>query len=733
MIAELGESACGPTESWFRRIVEAAPNAMVVVDRDRVITLVNRGAELLFGYDRAELVGHAVELLLPARFRVAHPEHVRIFVNDPTIRAMGAGRELFGCRKDGSEVAIEIGLNPLVMPEGLFILASIIDITERKRTQERFRLIVEAVPNAVVIVDRGQRITLINRAADRLFGYPRDELIGQPIEILVPERFRDRHAGYVELFLARPDARAMGAGRELFGRRKDASEVPIEIGLNPLDTPEGLLTLVSITDVSERRAAEQLRLDMAALADTTEDAIVTKNLDGIVGSFNARAEQLLGYRAEEIIGKPITLLVPEDRMTEELSIMEQISRGQRVSHLETIRQRKDGSKLDVSLTISPIRDRRRTVIGAAKVMRDITEHKRTQETFRLVVEAAPNAILVVDQRHTITLVNHRAEELFGYTRAELVSQPIELLVPRQFHRAHAAHVEGFFADPRTRAMGVGRELLGRHKDGTEISVEIGLNPFQTAAGRFTLASIIDITERKAKDDELRRSNAELEQFAYIASHDLQEPLRMVASYTELLGQRYRGKLDDKADKYIFYAVDGAKRMQQLVADLLAYSRVGSQGRPLMAVDAEAVVHSVVDMMRATIRKAQATVEISALPAVLADEGQLRQLFQNLIGNALKFRAEADPVIGVRAARHGDRWLFCVEDNGIGIDMQYAERIFQMFQRLHERGKYEGSGIGLSIVKRIVERHGGTIWLESKPGLGTSFFFSLLPAGAKLPT
>jgi light-regulated signal transduction histidine kinase (bacteriophytochrome) len=208
---------------------------------------------------------------------------------------------------------------------------------------------------------------------------------------------------------------------------------------------------------------------------------------------------------------------------------------------------------------------------------------------------------------------------------------------------------------------------------------------------------------------------------------------MVASYTELLGQRYRGKLDEKADKYIFYAVDGAKRMQVLVADLLAYSRVGSQGRPLVQVDSESVVKSVVEMMRSSIRKANATIEISTLPAVLADEGQLRQLFQNLIGNALKFRATADPIIGVRAARHGERWLFCVEDNGIGIDMQYGERIFQMFQRLHERGKYEGSGIGLAIVKRIVERHGGVIWLESKPGLGTSFFFSLPSVDAKSAT
>ena len=358
---------------------------------------------------------------------------------------------------------------------------------------------------------------------------------------------------------------------------------------------------------------------------------------------------------------------------------------------------------------------------------------QTQELFRLIVEAAPHAILVANPQRVITMVNRRTEELFGYARSELVGQVTEILVPMQFRKAHPAHVDGFFRAPSVHAMRAGRELLGRRKDGTEVAIEIGLTPIPTSDGLLTLASIIDITERVRNEAELRRSNAELEQFAYIASHDLQEPLRMVASYTELLGQRYRGKLDEKADKYIFYAVDGAKRMQALVADLLAYSRVGSQGRPLVQVDSESVVKSVVEMMRSSIRKANATIEISALPAVLADEGQLRQLFQNLIGNALKFRATADPIIGVRAARHGERWLFCVEDNGIGIDMQYGERIFQMFQRLHERGKYEGSGIGLAIVKRIVERHGGVIWLESKPGLGTSFFFSLPSIDAKSAT
>jgi light-regulated signal transduction histidine kinase (bacteriophytochrome) len=201
---------------------------------------------------------------------------------------------------------------------------------------------------------------------------------------------------------------------------------------------------------------------------------------------------------------------------------------------------------------------------------------------------------------------------------------------------------------------------------------------------------------------------------------------MVASYTELLGQRYRGKLDDKADKYIHYAVDGAKRMQQLVADLLAYSRVGSQGKPLVAVDAGAVVKGVLHVLAQPLQSAGAVVEVGPLPTVLADEPQLRQLLQNLVGNALKFRGDAAPRIAIDAQLVDDRWLFRVHDNGIGIDMQYAARIFEMFQRLHERGKYEGSGIGLAIAKRIVERHGGRIWIESALGAGTTFHFTLLP-------
>jgi light-regulated signal transduction histidine kinase (bacteriophytochrome) len=265
---------------------------------------------------------------------------------------------------------------------------------------------------------------------------------------------------------------------------------------------------------------------------------------------------------------------------------------------------------------------------------------------------------------------------------------------------------------------------GLRRDGTLVPLEIGLSPIEMPDGDFMLATLIDITERKQRDDELRRSNADLEQFAYIASHDLQEPLRMVASYTELLEERYKGRLDERADKYIFYAVDGAKRMQRLVADLLAFSRVGSQGKPLKPVDTAAVLAEVLRVLGPRLREAGADVQADPLPPVMADEDQLFQLLQNLVGNALKFRSEAPPRIRISAVREGDAWRFAVADNGIGIEPQYSERIFQMFQRLHERGRYEGSGIGLSIVKRILERHGGRIWLQSTPGQGSTFFFTL---------
>ncbi len=241
----------------------------------------------------------------------------------------------------------------------------------------------------------------------------------------------------------------------------------------------------------------------------------------------------------------------------------------------------------------------------------------------------------------------------------------------------------------------------------------------------------DVSERKHLEDillrqseELRRSNAELEQFAYVASHDLQEPLRMVASYMQLLAERYQGQLDAKADKYIGYAVDGARRMQALINDLLALSRVNSRGAEFTPTDCESVIGRVLHDLDSSIRQSNALVECEGLPTVVADERQLGQLFQNLVGNALKFRAQEAPHVQLRAEQQQEAWLFSVQDNGIGIDPEHTDKIFVLFQRLHSRQKYDGTGIGLAISKKIVERHGGRIWVESQLGKGSTFKFTL---------
>jgi PAS domain S-box-containing protein len=291
------------------------------------------------------------------------------------------------------------------------------------------------------------------------------------------------------------------------------------------------------------------------------------------------------------------------------------------------------------------RDAALVALEAEKQRRIEAETALAEEKFRLAVEACPSGMVMVDAAGRIVMVNAETLRLFGYERAELIGRSIEMLVPPRFRPGHPQFRHDFIAHPGTRAMGVGRDLSGLRKDGTEFPVEVGLNPLETSEGLMVLSVIVDISERKQTEqalarqaEELRRSNAELEQFAYVAAHDLQEPLRMVASYTELLAERYRGRLDDKADKYIHYAVDGARRMQHLISDVLAYSRVGTQAKPLRPTPSDIIVSQVIEGMRGRIEETRAEISCGRLPVVSADETQLHQLFQNLIGNALKFRS-----------------------------------------------------------------------------------------------
>lgn len=359
--------------------------------------------------------------------------------------------------------------------------------------------------------------------------------------------------------------------------------------------------------------------------------------------------------------------------------------------------------------------------------------EQEERRFHSVFESVPHATLIVNSEQRIVLANARAEAVFGYTRAELLGSELTTLIPEALREAHRKYFAEYFDKPAARAMAMGRSLEIRRKDGETAHVEIGLAPMLSAnGGQEVLASIVDVSNRVRSEAALRLSNRELEQFAYVASHDLQEPLRMVANYTELLARRYEGKLDEKADKYIHYAVDGARRMQKLISDLLQYSRVESQGGSFSRVDLNVTVNQVLDGLQVAIGEASAKIEVKPLPVVLADATQMQQLFQNLLDNAIKFRGDKPPTIVVsandNATKDGgaakDKVRISVQDNGIGVDMQNAHRMFEMFQRGQSRERFAGTGIGLAVSKRVIERHGGKIWVEPTPSGGSTFCFTL---------
>jgi PAS domain S-box-containing protein len=354
----------------------------------------------------------------------------------------------------------------------------------------------------------------------------------------------------------------------------------------------------------------------------------------------------------------------------------------------------------------------------------------SERRFRALMESAPDATVIVDWHGHIALVNAQAEQLFGYTRAELAGRHITDLIPRRYRATHRDHQKRYLRAPDARPMGSGLELFGLRKDGTEFRVEISLGPLETDQGVLVSSVIRDVTERKrieaelvARAEALERSNSDLEQFAYVASHDLQAPLRVVSGCVELLERRYHGKLDEGADEYIDLAISGVERMQRLIEDLLSYSRVSQSEQPFEVVDFNVAVSTVLDELAGEIADRRADVRVGDLPTLAAEPTQIDQLFQNLISNAIKF-TETEPVVEVSAQRENSNWRFAIADNGIGIPPEHRERIFKMFQRLHGHDQFPGTGIGLAICKRIVDHHGGELRVDDGQAGGTVMSFTI---------
>jgi len=477
------------------------------------------------------------------------------------------------------------------------------------RTVSHLTAIIDSVPTSLVMVDHQGSIVLVNTQTETLFGYSRDQLLGEPVELLLPYRFRGAHPHLRSSFFSDPQTRPMGAGRDLFGLRRDGTEFPIEIGLNPIRTEEGLFVVSAIVDITER--------------------------------------------------------------------------------------------------------------------------KRLEARFRATVESAPTAMVMIDQAGTMVIVNTETDRLFGYEHDELLGQKVEVLLPDRFRNNHPRLRTQYFATPDTRRMGAGRDLFGLRKDSSEFPVEIGLNPIQTDEGSFVLAAIVDLTERKRAEEQLRkanealeRSNLDLQQFAYIASHDLQTPLRSISGFVQLIRSTYEGRLDEQADDWIARVVDSTTHMQTLIRDLLAYSRVDSQARPFAPVDLREVLVDVVESLEPSINDLQAHVTCGDLPTVSGDRSQLIQLLQNLVGNALKYHGDDLPQVYVTAEQRGSEWILSVRDNGIGIDPKHHKKIFEIFKRLHTQQSRPGTGIGLAVCRRVVHRHGGRIWVTSESGKGSTFSFTI---------
>jgi PAS domain S-box-containing protein len=742
---ERAEGTLLESERKYRMLVNGVQDyAFLMLGPHGEILSWNHGAERMTGCRSEEIAGQSYSRFFPAdEIDRGRPDEIlRLAAASGQYEEQG-----IRVRKDGSQFPVRTTYAPSRDPDGVLLGFSVIsrDLSKGTESEAKYRGLLEAAPDAMVVVNVAGEIVLLNVQAEKQFGYSRDELLGQKVKNIIPDGFAERLIADGTRSAAEALAQQIGTGIELIGRRRDGSDFPIEIMLSPLDSAEGILVTAAIRDISVRKAAEEHLAQMEGryrgLLEAAPDAMVVVNPAGEIVLLNVQAEEQFGYSRDELLGQKIKNIIPEG-FAERLiadgtrsaaeALAQQIGTG-----IELIGRRKDGSDFPIEIMLSPLDSAEGILVTAA--IRDISVRKAAEEhlaqmegRYRGLLEAAPDAMVVVNVAGEIVLLNVQTEKQFGYSRDELLGQKVKNIIPEGFAERLIADALRSVEDALAQQIGTGIELIGRRKDGSDFPMELMLSPLGSAEGILVTAAIRDITARKKaelyllqKIEELNRSNVELGQFAYIASHDLQEPLRMVASYTQLLSKRYKGKLDSNADEFIAFAVDGASRMHRLIQDLLAFSRVETKGQDLLDTSSEVALQQALINLRGAIEESSALVTHDPLPTVLADEMQLIQLFQNLIGNSIKYQNPGIPRIHISVARdENKKWTFSVKDNGLGIDPQYFERIFGLFQRLHRREEFAGTGIGLAICKKIMERHGGVISVESQPGLGSTFSFAL---------
>ncbi|WP_414470153.1 PAS domain S-box protein [Methanobacterium sp. ACI-7] len=656
-------------------------------------------------------------------------------------------------------------------------LVQIQDITEEKNAQKKLienekesRQLIESLNEGIWIIDKEDYTTFVNGRMAEMLGYSVEEMLGKHlfsfmdedgIEI-AEEYLKRRKSGLIE----QHDSEFV---------KKDGTKLHVTIGGSPLTDENNnyIGAIAAVMDITERKIAEESLLNSQQMLENVLEnfpgVVFWKDYNLVYLGCNRNFSNGAGLNdPSEIVGKtdydlPWGKTEADDYRADDRQVM---NRGVPKLHIIETQLQSNGSIVWFDTNKIPLFDSKGKVIGILGASNDITQLKEIEEELRKArahleeqvqkrtkeLKSAYISLKVNEQKFRelfneatdmITLVqlnkdgtpgkfievNDIAFKRLGYSKEEFLHMtPLDIIAPECLKDVpnNAKELE---KNRQARF-----EIVHLTKDGERIPIENNNHLFEMGGKTVILAISRDITERKKMENEmnelikeLERSNEELRRFAYITSHDLQEPLRTIASFTQLLERRYKGKFDKDADEFMDYIVDASVRMKQMIQDLLEYSRVATKGEEFEEVNSENVIKQVIDSLKIIIDENNAEITYDSLPNVFADESQIRRVFQNLISNAIKYRKPEEPPkihIGVIKDDENKEYIFSVSDNSIGIEEQYFERIFTIFQQLHTLDKYKGTGIGLSIVKRIVERHGGHIWVESSLGKGSTFYFTI---------
>lgn len=791
------EQALRTSEDRFAKAFRASPDALVIVRlSDGRILEANEAWEHLFGYSRAEMLAHtAAELGL-----VVDPA-----AGAQVMERLRASRSL---RNDEAEIKTKSGEIRQVSLSAEFIevdgeecvLAILHDITERKRTEEKlkaakenleqrvkertnqleltnqalhteiverqrteaalrasraeFEAFLQSAPDAIVSVDGQGKIMLVNSQTERMFGYAREELLGNSVELLLPDRYRTNHVVHRTEYTDHPTTRPMGIGLDLAGRRKDGTEFPVEISLSPVQPGDGTLVMSIIRDITERRRGEEelarqtARLQQqASLIELSHDAIIVRDMDSRIISWNHGAEETYGWTKEEADGQETHRFL-KTQFPESLGHVQAklLTEGQWEGEL--VHTTKDGERIIVASRQVLQRDEFNQPRVVLEINRNITARKQAEEKlsesearFRMLVQQVRDyAIFGLDPNGYVNSWNVGAERVYGYSSDEIIGQHFSRFYPPEDVATHKPADALNETAARETHEEVGQRV---RKDGSVIWVDVVITALHDNAGHLSGFGKVtrDITERKQAEEKIRKLNEELEHrvrelasvnqeleaFSYSVSHDLRAPLRGIAGFGQALEEDYTDILDAQGKDYLRRIHAATQRMTQLIDDLLTLSRVSrsemNRGTP---VDLSGLARSIVAQLQAT--QPERHMDVSIAPGLTArgDPRLLRIALENLLANAWKFTAHAaEPRIefGMAGSEDG-RTIYYVSDNGAGFDMTYSDKLFGPFQRLHSATEFPGTGIGLATVQRIIRRHGGRVWAESIVGQGATFYFTL---------